>query len=403
MLAVSMAPLSPLHTNALERALEAFACVYWASYEDVAANPRSDTSMRRSYGMDRFFHFPRIPNGRPAWALMLWDGPDVYKAVIAIEGAMTTSQITNCRRNAFATFANPLTGMFFGTFVTQSAIIQAEMAAHTQLHEAWIDRRYKWTYAGFSLGAALAEMLAEFHSAAFPSDPLELFKFASPRVGNSRYIRLRSRNILRRSYYNGNDPIDVYPSASAALDIGIWPPQGAFGHQQFASDECAERFTWEGETLPPFHEGGIIAMAQYADRLNGMNHPSSPWYDHLLGSYRYMLAKKAFRQSDEIRARFHSWEGPNENNFQWGMPIHNYDDYGFVPAVQAPAPAEWQLRDYNMNSDVPEPYQPDTRNGAHTVGGWDADVPGTSASVIPTLRAEPPRVFTPMPARPRRR
>lgn len=359
--------------------------------------------MRRSYGMDRFFHFPRIPNGRPAWALMLWDGPDVYKAVIAIEGAMTTSQITHCRRNAFATFANPLTGMFFGTFVTQSAVIQAEMAAHTQLHEAWIDRRYKWTYTGFSLGAALAEMLAEFHSAAFPSDHLELCKFASPRVGNLRYMNNRGRNILRRSYYNGNDPIDVYPSASAALDLGIWPPQGAFGFQGFVSDGSAERFTWEGETLPPFHEGGIIAMAQYSNTLNSMNHPASPWYDHLLGSYRFMLKQKAFRETHETWARFNSWEGPNENNFVFGPPPHRYDDYTWAAAVQVPPPAEQPLSFFGLNSDVPEPYQPDTHNGAGTVGGWDAEVPGTTASVIPTLRAEPPREFTPMPARPRRR
>jgi len=407
----ALPPIAPDVTIRPCEIQEAFALCYLAAYNDQAIQPRVFQSFNRAYGPDFLFQTPFVDGGRPGYCIAQWNSPLMKRVTVAIEGARSFAQFRTVWGGVVG--QSSLTGHLGACWTTAKTYadqIHTLLMADSNFTSMLALTPCPITFTGYSLGAAIAEILAERFSISHPLKGRSCIKFASPRVGNPQWISGRSRTTRRASVYCGRDPIDLFPQFSPSL-TGL-ETLGNLGSPVYATDPAASRFAVLGEEETAFYEGGSGQVIRYGRAARQTIDATNPWFDHQRGIYRMMFCNLTNPWSSLDKWRFRYLEFNDENS--WGVAYRP----DRVPSVAMeylnptqPNPVEVDIAPQIIQV-AREALDPDI--GGTSVGGewgWsggsdDDLVAQIPDPVLPTMReilAPLPATFTPTASGRRRR
>lgn len=376
-------------------AAQAFSFCYLASYSHAAVPARVNTSLSRAWNYDHLYTVERVADSTPSYAVAIWNNNDVQRIIVAVEGMTSRSQVWS-RHNGFQMVpATGLEGHVQNGYQTYADAIKAQLLANTAFSAAWNRNGTVLIFTGFSLGAAIAEVLAVKFQKDNPSELVKLYKFASPMVGTSRWANSRYMVPNRMNYYAGWDPVHQIPYGLLRNPVG--PGLLAYGTVHFAAgNRPIERRTqqWDMITAPPqtsrpfwieeTYAGYIQALALTRMAIDQENW----WYWHDKNIYRTMFCGLVSGAESAMHYRFRYLEYDDDN--QWGQVYRRNEDFDPAFKVMAdPAPAP-----------VVVPHQRDT-DVAIIVGGSEgggADDPQENQGRV----LQTPRQFNNPAWRPRR-
>ncbi len=360
---------------------ESFALTYLAGYNSATISSRVRTSFDRAYGFTTLKTFQRVDGGRPGFTLAIVREPGYARIVVAIEGTQSLEQLNLMASGHTSVDLGPTGARVWGTAKTYADQIQTLVAADTDVAAlAPLVMPVDEIWTGFSLGAQIAEINAKRRAALLTDNRrYRAIKFASPRVGNTAWVRYMPGEYWDSNWYYGRDLIDAIPSGTfhnSENFIGRLVGDCTF----YAGNQRQTRLNLQGEEIasPMGFETNRVLFA-YGDLLN-RNSSSSSWYDHTMDWYRIALMAYANRTQNEAWARFLFLDYENQNavgqNFMAGRRIPE-----FLSGLDDPAPP-----DYEFFSNVGG-----GSFGVDSVGGttYDLSVPQVAAI----------RLGTPMPVR----
>lgn len=339
MLAEHLPPLFASDGNENSLMGEAWALTHLAYYATSGLTARSTESFKRSYAMDSIAATPRVPGGRPGFVVSKWDSDDIQKIVIAIEGATDWQQILQISEaTALANFGAVANRRILQLFETYRGEISVQLGLAGV--PAWIDSKAsaRVVFAGHSLGAAMAELLAEGYAALYPNRYVSCYKFGAPRIGNEVHVNNLLPLYNRLSVYAHTDPIQLIPNVgiprnaagafATNLPVGFLRPDG---RGRGIGDDGLQSSPYE--SLPLDQVIRIIAQ------VNAASVPSNPWYWHHRNAYRYVISQLFPDRLTMEPLRFRHWELPDENS--WGYAYRrNQGITEAMLAFGAPAPAD---------------------------------------------------------------
>jgi Lipase (class 3) len=327
-LSVTFNPVRRGQAEDLGELLEAFALCYLASYNGVGASTRCFTSYLRAWGMTNMRTFPRLSDGTPAFVVAYYGTGNTRKVVIAIEGMSSLGTLLDWCGDTTGTHyaSDAYSGTVFKKFDDCAQSILNQISASGFLGSS--STMQDWTIAGYSLGAAVAEIIGYFRLTSASQAPTKVYKFGSPRVGNDNWLNgIRERNLDYRCVYLSNDPIFGYPTPLPNRRIGSpltlnstleWYQQDPKGYQLlFPSDE------WAG--IPNFNVIDSAAMLRLL--AAPMTYPTNPWIFHKMATYRQALATLAQIRGFNLNFyRFWYLEFPDDNTFAKVYQAGGYTD-----------------------------------------------------------------------------
>ena len=389
----------------LEFTGECLALAYLAGYNDQAIQPRVLTSLKNAYAMDDIVLRAFVPGGRPGYAITKWVNENRQSVTVSIEGLRVWSQL----RNWWSGFGSQSflsgRGVAFAQFYNFAVAIRDELLATTDFNTLWNAPGSTFTFTGHSMGAAVAEILAELMKVNNPRRVIKLVKFGSPRVGDANYVRSLSRGVFRESWYYGRDPVDILPYYSPS-SFSMSTTNTMVGFTWYAQDSNATRIDPTGHYLDPFHVGGAVQSGQYLRSFGLPVNVNSPWFDHTIKAYRFgfMVYNNWYNGLGLWRFRYLEFNDEN----QWGLQFNNQSAFtDLMQALVTPQPdpvrvdcPEWTaLRDGNGNASLRDrprlPIQSfdEPQWGAQNDGSWGDPVQPEVAPVS-AIVAPAPRVFS---------
>jgi len=343
---------------------EAFAMSYWAGYNDVPISARVMDSQRRAWGVFYAKHFPRELGVRPGMIHVRVGTPDEYRTIIAIEGMASISQILGTSAALDPTGFNGIgTPSVVNAFFTAAAACATELLADTEAAADLNSPGRIVTYTGHSQGAAIADIFARQRKAALPNKQIRCIKFASPRVGTSRYVSQRPASLMQVGFYTDGDCIGSMP----VINYAAFTPLNINPRNQlvyYVDDEATKTLNINGTEPESGHE--FVSDVRWIARLRYFTHtplPSNPWYSHTADFYKMCMTAWAVAGNDEFayRMRWLDWEDDYKFGQTWtpGAPI--------LPAksISDPLPA-----------DVPPPNEAIRRmaiDDGHAAGDWGGE------------------------------
>lgn len=404
-------PFTPA-TGDLQR-FEALAYCIMASYSGEAVAPRVLLSFQHAFDVATVTQVPRVVGATPGYTIASYVGKPQPKMIIAIEPTTDRRQIidlwgTNAR---VAVASNP--GLVFSPFAVHANSIFTQLQANSSFVAARNTPGLPIIFTGFSLGAAIAECLAERFGAIYQTKPIKCIKFASPRVGNAPWVANRQRNVFRDAVYFERDPIDLFPFSTVGVP-GLASMTPVPPAAQWVNSTEGKRLSIEPHRTPlPTHpEDGLGASAAATLALSRPMNQFNPWFDH--DPWRYYLA---FMMNDwgnrnwNLAARMLFLEFNNRNYFGQGwlgesiatavmttMRVPDPD-----PFVQFFREDEITAMTQALGNAGNDPRYLDPRHARTTPGGVATQ--RRSEPVIPAVRditATPPPIFV-YPATGRRR
>ena len=292
--------------------LEAYAFTYLASYNTEVMQPRVFTAYQNAYGMDNLVNIPRTVGGRPGATLAFYAGPFAQKVVVGIEGAVSGSQIIAWNRSVTSSTFTNTSGRVFGSWAEYANALMSALTANNAFNSFLTQNNTSIVFTGFSMGGAVAELCAERVKALFPRKVVTCIKFASPRVGNSRYRENLNRNINRASYYCNNDPIHWFPSAVQHNWVSGWDSLG-IGTTWLVRDETVIRMDRLGKEVGGYNGDWAPKAIWFAGMLGQLMNAQNAWFDHDKDMYRNMLLNAIEPSSGLFLTRFLNLEHNNEN------------------------------------------------------------------------------------------
>lgn len=365
MISAQMQPIRMGILSDLSPTVEAYMATYLAEYNNQAVSARMLQSYQRAWGVTDISMFPRVDGGRPGFAMLRWlDGP-VQKILIGIEGTTSRTSWWNSESGVTRSLqVAGLPGRYWGAAVTDAAQIKAVLDS-TGLFGAVLARPNTCIeFAGFSLGAGIAEVLAYTYRAANPLRQFFLYKFGSPRSGTANWNNGRSNRIPVVNVYNRRDPVHYMPAIGTRLSFS----------EGLLSNPIAESYV--RDPVVTTYDENAIGTASYGNTFIGgdigtiaahyqtMNE-SNPWFWHDRQQYRYMFCVAVWTGNDVLAYRMLHLEHNDENtwqtNFRPGrglqpdmlvMASPNPDDVtpsgpSVIAAVQTPPPAQVVLPQEN--------------------------------------------------------
>lgn len=335
MLSIPLPPVRRSQSDGTGEMLEAFALCYLASYNGTSAGTRSHTAYANAWGYSAIQYFPRIDGACPAFVVATYGSGPGRKVIVAIEGMTSFSQLIswcNATDSMVNNGASP--GRILSIFSTYATAVQSRMnAAGYTFTGSFANPDV--TVAGFSLGAAVAELFCNVQKIAHVAYPIQCIKFASPRIGDRLYNSNGIPNYPRQSIYVKGDPIAGFPrvltnripgQSFTNLQPVTWYRQDGIGRQlQILSDE------WTGlpEQEPLEYNRALVRLTQ------SLTNPDNPWFFHLMTTYRQAFLNLAYLQGANLNYyRFRYLEHPDENSYQTS----------FVPGVMAQS-STWTVLD----------------------------------------------------------
>ncbi len=316
MISANLQPIRMGILTDLAPKIEAYMATYVAAYNNQPVSARMLQSYQRAWGVTDITMFPRVDGGRPGFALLRWLGDGVNKAIVAIEGTTSYAQLWTSASGANRSLnVAGLPGRYWGTAVTYADQIKTLLDG-TGLFGAVLARPNSLVeFAGFSLGAGVAEVLAYRYKLANPLRQMFLYKFAAPRFGNAGWNAGRNRQVPVVNILFNTDPIHAFPFTGTRLSFS----EGLISNplmETYQRDPTIERYDFVTRPQDGYpstftgHEIGL--MAQFYQTYTPLN----PWFYHDRNQYRYLMTWLAFRTSDLLDYRTRYLEHNDENTWQ---------------------------------------------------------------------------------------
>lgn len=327
MIGVNMPAIRPDATLDLTEAIEAFSYCMLASYNAAGVTGRAETSYRRSWGLLDINYFPRVAGGRPAFLIARYDLDPYPRAIVAIEGVSSISNYFNLIWGQGAVTVTGCAGRVFIPFANYAAEINTILADYSPFVVGPLVRQlWQITFAGFSMGAAIAEILANQWANTAAARAWKMFTFGKPRVGNYRWLANRNASIRGLNIVNNDDPVCNVPQTAPTRITNVFSSVPSI-ITAFQRDHWAQRFDKRGNQLSNYGDWqDAMAVTTAREAFRDIN-ANNPWYDHQLFAYRLMLTNWAAQVNASTLYRFRHLELPDNN--RWGP---NYDGQALVDA-----------------------------------------------------------------------
>lgn len=337
MISAQMQPIRMGTLSDLAPTVEAYMATYLAHYNNAPVSARMLQSYQRAWGVNTITMFPRVDGGRPGFALLRWFDGAIEKQIVAIEG---TSERTSWWNRATGVVGSSVvgtfTGRYWGTAVTYANQIKAILDA-TGLFPAILARPNSLVeFAGFSIGAGIAEVLSYVYAAANPNRQFFLYKFGAPRFGNSRWNANRNRRVPVVNVYCHRDPVHFMPATGTRMSFS----EGLLANpivESYERDPVVSTYDLNGIPTSAYSStfvgGDIGTIAQYYQTMNADN----PWFYHDRHQYRYMFCQNVWVGNDVLAYRLLHLEHNDENSWQTNFrPGRGVQNDMFV--LQSPVP-----------------------------------------------------------------
>lgn len=316
-----------------------FAFCYLASYAHQEIPTRVLTAFGNSYSLANVWRWPRINNVRPNMLAVRQIYPWGSHIIIAIEGTTTTTQIALQTVGSAAAEAIDTPAGRVPQFYKVAATAMAQLIAQTpDLVAVMGNPTTQITFTGFSMGAAIAEIMAATTAALAPTRTIRLRTFGKTRVGNYEWHNNRPRTLNNVCVYNRGDRMHCLPNDGVRMHT--FGPVLILGVPTYFQPDPAAA-VWNGDDLAIASipaTNGIDQTNWIAGYLAPMN-TLNVCYPHLMNSYRHMFCK-TFRNDRGVDGlRFRYLEFPDDNKWQtaWeATPTWSRDWLG----VLDPAPAD---------------------------------------------------------------
>lgn len=304
-------PLPYFTTPAYDEMWEALCLSYLANFANEAIPERVETSFKRAWGMTTIARYPANVNGTPAFVVAIWERDTTRKVVVAIDGISSISDVVGFGQSAAVTF-HGLPGKVMTPWATFADTVSATLETLTQLNTASERGKTSLTFAGFSAGAAAAELLAYWWNATTACPAIKLFKFGSCKVGNANWVRNRSARVQKQNLVIDRDPIPSLP-----FNAGMMNPFTNLGQiwTNWAHDPDCVRRDRDGNTIGGYgfdQERGEFQIYN-AWLLAGYEQP--PWNDHDRRVYLISEANFAWSVYPHLFYRIAGCEYPTTNVF----------------------------------------------------------------------------------------
>lgn len=291
-----------------------------ARYNAGAIPARVATSFRRAFAMDFLERHPVVPGGRPGYVVSIWNGDGMKRITVAIEGMRTPSQLWAGWAGFNSVLVAGSPGRVFHAFDTYADTIRAELLNSSDFTAAFNSPNVGVCFAGFSLGAAVAEVLAVKFRAASPQRQYQLSKWGACRTGNGAWVNGNQFPSDRGNFYCVNDPVFHYPYMTMH-QLNVREALWSQGWTNFAVPTPSQVFYMSGEAAPNLVEDRLISHLRSQIDTQRAITPENPWYYHRAEAYRLMMFNSCelghAATALEAHYRFRFLEYDDDNNW-WG-------------------------------------------------------------------------------------
>lgn len=316
MLSAALPKLNANQLRSFDKVLEDFAYVYWAGYAGSAIDARVNQALQRAWGHTSASLVAGVGGNQPGYVQAYWDEPGNTRITIAIAGLTVLNQLATYLQTPGSIAATPLPGHVFNAFLTQANVIKAQLLADTSFTNRMAAGGTQLTITGFSLGAAIAEILASQFQALYPTKPVRCKGFAAPRVGTAAWANGTGVVRNRSANYVESDPIHLFPYITPPT-ISVLPVGGSPVFSCYAPTINQLVHSIQGEEgrgeLPDNVRAYSLATSLLLAPLVGTN----PWIWHDIRWYRLAYCNLVSERGDQSMFRFRYLEYNNENT--WGI------------------------------------------------------------------------------------
>lgn len=366
MLARQLDPIRIEDNTPYAHLCQSFALAHLASYNNPGPQAHVwETSFYRAFAINNFVWWPRVPGGRPAVVMAYIPYGLTAHLVVAVEGMTSLSQIWSAWTGAHTYVPVPnLPGVVHGTFKSYADDILALVYANSYWANVINERTTFVTFCGFSMGAAVAEIMAYTHRKTYRSQAIFCHKFGAPRFASDIWVNRRDAGVSHQSIYLGGDPVtDLLVRGMTRTSDGVFGmPNGV---TENVLDPNAESWTLFGERdgVPPpiSNRSALHSYAQSRQAITNAN----PWRNHLGKAYRYMFCRYASRSADLLNLRMLYLEYPDESNWQLIWRNLTPPDFSGLEILIPPPPSYDDIRASQMREfhrGVPDDPDPPRRN-----------------------------------------
>lgn len=304
---------------------EAFALIYYAKYNDTGDLTRARTSFFRAWGMETLTAWQRVPNGRPAFVVATWNDGQNVRATVAIEGATSQEDILRVGIGTPGTQLGPAGSHVLSLYHTYATSIKATLLGFEPFASIYARPGAPLCFSGFSLGAAIAEVLTVMFKGLRPNQPITCRKFASPRVGNSAYITSSNLGQIVKNWYCLMDPVSAIPPFTSQLASSL-TAEWDIPVINFCNNINKWRGDLNGEGFPTNEYNGAHGFAVAFAALRRPMTGDNPWLHHSYDMYRMMMSgvvSLASSYNSLLPYRFNFLEFPDDNS--WGQRLSARD------------------------------------------------------------------------------
>lgn len=342
---------------------ECFSLCLLARYPQNGVSARPLQSFQRAWGMNILKRVAVVPGGRPGYVVAIWNTGAFTRVTVAIEGMRTIAQLHATWVGYNSTAIGSEGARVFHAYNTFANTIYTELLADPDVAAALAARNVGFTFTGFSLGAAIAEVLSNLFILNHSNPSYQLSKWASPKVGNAAWVNRTQLPADRCSFYTNEDPIWIYPYMTLhQLDTRSAP--WSQGFTSFAANNPEQYYNMQGLASFQSRVDTLVVYLRYSASTNSPITPTNPWYFHASEAYRLMLfndCENGGLAGLEAHYRFRFLEYEFDNNW-WENYTTGQETWDGLDQVSVPPPPDFA---------VPEEPALDERRGimagSHTV------------------------------------
>lgn len=222
MLANAFQPLPFFRTPSFDEMFEAMCLSFLAAYDVDASTERSDNAFKRAWGMQLLNWVAADANGTPGYVVAEWTNTFVgvgvsRKMLVAINGIsdLSGAGVFDLSPSQYSA----LPGRVKQRWATNAATVEASLLAGFDINSAASRANTQITFAGWSAGAATAELLAFRFNQQYNFPAIKCFKFGSPQVGNREWYRGRASRVQRQNLLVREDPICAVPGGGTNFNL----------------------------------------------------------------------------------------------------------------------------------------------------------------------------------------
>lgn len=321
---------------------EAFAFCYAAQYADTSVSNRMAESYKRAWDFDDWTFTPSQFLGRPGYVRVTFGGDYRPKTLLAIKGFGSWPALVNLRGGigpqTVATWPGHntnLDGKVYGAFADYAATIVSELDVHLGSISVSQMRNTPFVITGFSMGAAIAEIIATMMKRRWGINNVRLIKFASPKVGTAAWVNQRTMSQDKWSVYTHLDPI-VYAPLSTPRLAGLTSNSLV---PAYVNDSMAEFHDLQGTPAGGRRLSPVEAFRAIATIPPGMPARDNAWWWHHWNTYRYALCSLLQAGGFPTADRLIHLEHTDEN--AWGSRFSlRANDWASLITLTSPPPAD---------------------------------------------------------------